>query len=64
MIVNPKSCIKKTAPIKEIGIATTGTSTDRREPRNKKITMTTISSVSERVLMTSLIALSIYFVES
>ena len=39
------------------GMATTGTSTARIEPRKRKMTMTTISSVSLRVLITSWMAL-------
>ena len=34
----------------ETGIATTGTSTERSDPRNRKITIMTMSSVSIRVL--------------
>ena len=36
--MNPKTCIRKTAPMSEIGIATTGTMTERNEPRKRKIT--------------------------
>ena len=54
--VNPKTCMRKTAPISETGMATMGASTDRQEPRNKKITSITIASVSIKVLKTSCIA--------
>ncbi len=56
LIVNPAISIRKTAPISEIGIATTGISTDRNDPRNRKMTTITISNVSVSVLSTSLIA--------
>ena len=58
--LKPNICIRKTAPINEIGIAMMGTMTDRREPRNRKITNMTISNVSISVVMTSRIELSIY----
>ncbi len=45
-------------------MATTGTSTVRSEPKKRKMTTMTISTVSARVVTTSLIALLIYFVES
>ena len=37
--VKPKTCIRKTAPMSESGIATSGISTERNEPRNRKITI-------------------------
>ena len=40
----------------EIGMATTGMSTERNEPRKRKMTTTTMSSVSISVLMTSWMA--------
>ncbi len=43
----------KNAPIKERGIATTGMSTERKEPKNKYITTVTISNASKRDLTTS-----------
>ena len=55
-MVKPATSIRKTAPISEIGMATTGMRTERNEPRNKKMTMTTMSNVSDSVLSTSLIA--------
>ena len=64
LIVNPAISIRKTAPISEIGIATTGMSTARNEPRKRKITMMTIRSVSDSVLSTSSIASWMYAVES
>ena len=54
--VNPKTCIRKTAPISEIGIAMIGIIVERHEPRKRKMTTQTISSVSARVWKTSLIA--------
>jgi len=62
--VNPNTCIRNTAPMSETGIATTGTSTDRKEPRKRKMTMTTMSSVSRKVRITSSIALWMYSVAS
>ena len=41
----------------ETGIAMTGTSAERNEPRNRKMTTMTISSVSRSVLTTSRMAL-------
>lgn len=48
----------------DTGIASSGTSTDRIDPRKRKITMTTMPSVSSRVVVTSSIALSMYSVAS
>ena len=62
--VNPKTCIKKTAPMSEMGIAISGISTERNEPRNRKITTETMASVTTSVLMTSWIASLMYFVAS
>ncbi len=62
--LKPKSCIKKTAPMSDTGIAKSGTNTDRIDPRKRKITMTTMASVSSSVLVTSSIALSMYSVAS
>ena len=56
--------MRKTAPTSEMGIATTGMSTDRIEPRNKKMTTMTMSSVPTSVLSTSVIASLMYSVES
>jgi len=55
--VNPNTCIKNTAPISDSGMATTGMKAERSEPRNKKMTSTTISRVSARVFTTSRMAL-------
>ena len=41
----------------DTGIATTGTSEERSEPRKRKITTTTMISVSRSVLTTSRMAL-------
>ena len=60
----PKTCIRNTAPISDTGIATSGISTDRSEPRNRKMTMATMMSVSISVLSTSWMASSMYFVAS
>ena len=54
LIVNPAVCMMNTAPMSEIGIATTGMMSPRTEPRNRKITRTTMSSVSVSVFKTSL----------
>ena len=64
LIVKPAASIRKTAPTREIGIATTGMITARNDPRNRKITPITISSVSVSVVSTSLIASWMYSVES
>ena len=61
---NPNSCIKKTAPTNETGIATTGTITVRSEPRKRKITTMTMKIVSISVWRTSWMALSMYLVAS
>ena len=63
-MVNPAASMRKTAPTSEIGIATTGMSTARNEPRNRKITRTTMNSVSVSVRSTSLIESSMYLVAS
>ena len=39
LIVKPKTCMRKTAPMSEIGIATIGMMTERHEPRKRKMTM-------------------------
>ena len=51
--VKPAASIRKTAPTSEIGIATIGISTDRNEPRNRKMTTMTISAASTMVVITS-----------
>jgi hypothetical protein len=56
--VKPKTCIRNTAPISDTGIATTGTSTVRSEPRNTKMTTMTMRIVPISVSVTSLIAFS------
>ena len=48
----------------EIGMATTGMITPRTDPRNRKMTKMTISSVSPSVFRTSLIASWMYADES
>ena len=64
LMVKPAAIMRKTAPISEMGMATTGISTDRADPRNRKMTTITMRSVSLRVRSTSLIASSMYLVES
>ena len=59
LIEKPNSCIRKTAPIIEIGMAMIGTSTVRMLPMNRKITTITMMRVSTRVLTTSKIDSSI-----
>ena len=56
LIVKPPAIMMNTAPTSEIGIATTGMITARTDPRNRKMTMITMSSVSLSVLSTSWIA--------
>ena len=56
LMVKPNTCIRNTAPISDRGIATTGMSTDRNEPRKRKMTTTTMSRVSISVLTTSWMA--------
>jgi len=53
LMVNPATAMMKTAPTSEIGIATTGMSTERPDPRKRKMMTMTISSVSARVFSTS-----------
>ena len=48
--MKPKTCIRNTAPMSDTGMATTGTSTERSEPRKRKMTMMTMSSVSPQGL--------------
>ena len=64
LIVKPAASIRNTAPTSEIGIATTAITTERSEPRNRKITAITIRSVSVSVESTSWIASWMYSVES
>jgi hypothetical protein len=63
-MVKPAAAIRNTAPTSEMGMATTGTSTDRAEPRNRKMTTITMSSVSASVCSTSSMASWMYLVES
>ena len=62
--VKPKTCIKNTAPMSETGIATSGTNTVRSDPRNRKMTTMTMSTVSVSVRTTSWMASLMYSVES
>ena len=62
--MKPKTCIRNTAPMSDTGMATSGTSTVRSEPRNRKMTTMTMSTVSSSVCTTSSIALLMYLVES
>ena len=63
-MVNPKAAIIAKAPTRESGIATIGTSTDRKDPMKRKITSATMSSVSVRVFTISLSASSMYLLAS
>ena len=54
--VKPNTCIRKTAPISDSGMATSGTSTVRNDPRKQKMTTTTMSTVSSSVWATSSMA--------
>ena len=56
LTVNPNACIRKTPPIRDNGIATTGIRTERKEPMKRKMTTMTMSSVSPSVLSTSRMA--------
>ncbi len=60
----PSASMITKAPTSDSGIATTGISTERGEPRKANTTMVTISSASNRVLSTSEMALFTNFVES
>ena len=62
--VKPNICMRKTAPMSDTGIATSGIITERSEPRNRKITTATMTSVSANVWTTSFNASSIYLVAS
>ena len=64
LMVKPNSCIRKTAPMSDRGMATTGMSTERNEPRNRKMMITTMSRVSPSVLSTSRMAVVMYSVAS
>ncbi len=55
-MVNPAASIRKTAPTSDMGMATTGMITERTEPRNRKMTTTTMRRVSVSVFKTSSIA--------
>ena len=57
LMVNPNTCTRKMPPMSETGMATTGTRAERKEPRKRKMTTMTMSSVSRRVLTTSRMAL-------
>jgi hypothetical protein len=52
------------APTNDSGIVTTGISTARKLPRNRKITTTTISTASPKVILTSSIEAWMKRVES
>ena len=60
----PNSAISEKVPISDSGIAMTGISTERGEPRNRNTTAVTISSASIRVRTTSSIELFTKVVES
>ena len=57
LMVKPITSMRKHAPTRESGIATSGMMTERAEPRNRKITTITMASASTRVVTTSSIAL-------
>jgi hypothetical protein len=50
---NPKASISAAVPTSESGMVSTGISTARKVPRNRKITITTIRMASTSVLVTS-----------
>ena len=56
--LKPKAYMKIAAPIRETGIATSGTSAVRTEPMKRKTTKPTIRMVSPRVLVISVSASS------
>ena len=60
----PNAAIIVKVPISDSGMAMTGISTERGEPRNRNTTTVTISSASIRVLTTSWIELFTKVVES
>jgi hypothetical protein len=60
----PNASMMKKAPTSDSGMATTGTSTARGLPRNRKITTVTITSASMRVLITSRMELVMNLVPS
>ena len=53
LIEKPNNCIRKIAPIREIGIVMIGTSTVRIRPIKQKMTTITMIKVSASVLTTS-----------
>ena len=63
-MVNPKAAMIASAPTSESGIATIGTSTERNDPMNRKMTSATMISVSVRVFTISLSASSMYLLAS
>ncbi len=60
----PSHSISESTPIRDRGIVTTGTITERSEPRNRKMIRITIRLASTRVLTTSSIDSLIVFVPS
>jgi len=64
LIEKPSASSIPITPISESGIVTIGISVERKLPRNRKITTTTMSAASPRVLITSSIDSRINSVES
>ena len=64
LIVNPNASMIEKVPMSDKGMATTGMSTERGEPRNAKITSMTMTRASTRVIATSWIELFTKSVES
>ena len=61
---NPIARTRNSTPISDSGMVTSGMMTTRREPRKRKITSTTMSAASTRVVATSRSAASMGTVES
>jgi hypothetical protein len=64
LIVNPRASMMAKVPISDSGIATTGMSTERGEPRKAKITSMTMTRASTSVTATSWMELFTKSVES
>ena len=62
--LKPRASISMQPPMIESGIVTTGMSTERIEPRNRKITTMTMPTASIKVLVTSSIEDWMNLVES
>ena len=61
---NPSASMMMQVPTSDSGMVTMGISTERMEPRNRKMTPTTMSTASIRVVITSWIEARMNFEES